>query len=128
MIKRSIDTCERILARVWPFLLGAVVCGALVSCAMSHVATTPDGEEILVTTGEHIAPGIADTIGGVVGAPIEDIVGAANDAVSSADVPEIVEDAASGNWISAVLGIAGVGLAVFAGVRRRKKIREAAGK
>ena len=118
-----VDTCERFLARTWPFLLGAVLCIALVSCAATHLGVDSAGNEVLVTTGEHIAPGLAETVGSAIGAPVEDIVGAAGDAVAAADVPDIVEDVSSGNWLSAIVSIVGVGLAVFSGVRKRGKLR-----
>jgi hypothetical protein len=119
------DTIEKVLARYWILLLGVVIGVTLVSCAASHVGVDQAGNEVLVTTGEHILPGAADTIGEAIGAPVEDVVGAVGDAVESADIPDVIDNVATGRWFSAVMSIVGIGVAIFAGVKKRQTLRDA---
>lgn len=118
-------TIEKQLSRLWHwFALGAIAAYAL-GCASSRVAYDPvTGEEVIVTEGEHILPGAADAIEDTLGVPVEDIVGAAGDAVSSINPGEIIEDVSSGNW----LAVAGAAVAVIGGivcgVACRRKVRK----
>lgn len=115
------DRVELLLARGWKVLLCGALVFALVSCAVSRIATDPEtGEEIVIVEGSHILPGVAEGIEDITGVPVEDVVGAVGEAVDPDEVLDLADDAASGNWLEVGLGILGIGAAVAIGVKRRR--------
>ena len=115
------------LGRVWPWLFVAMLLVTLATgCAASRIRVNPTtGEAELVIEGADAVPGVAEAIESVTGTPTEDVVGAVTDVVADTDIPGVVKDVEEGDWLSIALAAVGAGVAIFTGIKKRKKIREA---
>ena len=124
-MKTMLYRAEDVLARCWPWLFGGLLVLILcTSCMSSHIIKDPQtGQETLVTVGENALSG-GEIVENVTGIPLEDVVGAAGDAVSNTDIGGVVADAEGGDWLSVVLALVGLGSATALGIKKRKKLRE----